>query len=159
MELPGLVGVVAELEVDVVVGAGGAGAEGLGAVGVGEDVEGVAPAFDDCEGCVHGHPEDEVAHLAEAAAGGGSEASLVELHAGEVAFGFGGVAEGEPVGEGFAGLDGEAVEAFEGEFEVVDFVVLHPHVDVFEAAEEGGVVVEDEGWEGLGLFLSRELGT
>ena len=148
-QLVGLGRVVADHEIPVGIGAGGPGAEGLGAVSVGEDIMGVAVALRHREVGVQGHPENEVGELAEAAAHIAADTPQEEHHAGEVAAPRAGLPDEPPVAEGLAGAEEDAVQLCRRQTEVHHLVALELHVLAPELAEQGCFVAGLKVGEGV----------
>src|SRR5450759_249379 len=103
---------------------GRAGAEGNGAVGVGEAVERVAMALAGAAAEVERHPVEGVRELAESSSERDVEAPIDDRHPGEIALTARGAPDESPEGEALSGSDRRSVDPLGGNAEVGDLVLL-----------------------------------
>ena len=134
--------VIADHEIPVGIGTGGPAAEGLGAVGVREHVMRVAVALCHRQGCVEGHPENQIGQLAQPTANIPANLSQKQHHALLVALSGGGFSDKLPIAEGLAGMQDQSVQPFYSQLQICHLILLPDHFLPPEMPQKGRGVGE-----------------
>ena len=96
----------------------------------------VAVALCHRQGCVEGHPENQIGQLAQPAADVPADLSQKQHHALLVALSGGGFSDKFPIAEGLAGMQNQSVQSLHGQIQVRHLILLPDHIFSPEVAHK-----------------------